>query len=145
MHMHKSCIINRIWDLKQHTLQVNGHAWFQLQGMRNVQQAKIEIRICFSTVIRTSDPLLSELGQHWQLTSCSLNSYPIWRFDKNQNTFFKTCIKLIMVWCVHAKLRKLLWITSTLVKEMQIFFMTVCFNTHLTLSIWYRYCHAFWL
>ena len=30
----KPCMINRIWDLKQLWLQMNGHAWFHLQRLR---------------------------------------------------------------------------------------------------------------
>ena len=46
-----------------------------------------------------------------------------------------TCIKLIMVWCVHTKLYKLI---STLIKRNAD--LSDSSNTHLTKSIWYKYC-----
>ena len=43
-YLQRPCMINRIWGLKQHKLQVNGHAWFTfhslLRAVRNCMQKK---------------------------------------------------------------------------------------------------------
>ena len=50
-------MINRIWGLKQLWLQLNGHAWFHLHGLRwpiwNGEGAKFKMKIYVSSGIRT--------------------------------------------------------------------------------------------
>ena len=40
LHAHRHCIINSVWCLKQHTLQVNGHSHELRRAVRNGTQAK---------------------------------------------------------------------------------------------------------
>ena len=105
------CMINRIWGLKQLWLQMNGHAWFYLQGSVDLfgmgRERKIQNEnICLQ---RDSNPLhasprkksqrLRPLGHEGLIVIGGLMSYRILGFKLKKTVTWQTHVKLIMVTC----------------------------------------------
>ena len=72
----RHCMINRIWDQKQLWLQVNGHAWFHLQGhrwaVRNVEGASVSSGILTHST-PTHDRWISALDRSATLVSLTVS------------------------------------------------------------------------
>ena len=101
--MHRPCMINRIRVLKQHTLQVNGHAWFHLYGFwraaMNRKGGKIQNENKCLRRESKQRPLAFQLGTLYCLATRT-DVLLCLKFLPKINNAAILCIKLIMVRCV---------------------------------------------
>ena len=143
--MYRPCMINRIWSLKQHCLQVTNHAWFHLHGLRraagNGQQAKNSKWEYISPMgIEPACPrfptgYLSPLGNRDRCYKCMLYL----KFLKKNQQAAMQCIKLIR--CV---------LGQTVTQNLHFFFKYRCYlRVHMYQLSWrktnsfaaYRYAY----